>query len=75
MALRTQLDRNWDALMALCEQERSLREHAQHPKVLRHVSSAIEYLAADMGFSAAKIRSRDFRAKKQRGLIVAVDQS
>ena len=62
-------------MMALCEQERTLREHAQHPKVLRHVASAVDLLAAEMGFSAAKIRTRDFRAKKQRGLIVAIDQS
>jgi hypothetical protein len=73
LPLRTELDSNWRALMALCAQERELAEQGHHPKVLRLVRSQIEHLARDMGFSALKIQTRDFRARKLAGRIVAID--
>jgi hypothetical protein len=71
--IRSELDRNWDALMALCEQEREFTERGEHPKVLRHIKRGLDQLAADMGFSPTKIRTRDFRARKQGGRIVGLD--
>ena len=59
--------------MALCVQERELRDDGRHPKLLRHISSAIDALAREMGFTPAKIRTRDFRAKRDGGRIVAID--
>jgi hypothetical protein len=73
MPLKTKLDQNWHALMALCVQERELREQGRHPKLLRHVSAAIDTLAGEMGFPPAKIRTRDFRARKDGDRIVAID--
>jgi hypothetical protein len=75
VALRRQLDRDWDALMALCAQERELTESGAHPKVLSHVTRQLQEHAAAMGFSRAKIVTRDFRARKESGRIVAIDRS
>lgn len=73
--VQKQLDRDWEALMALCAQERELTESGEHPKVLRHVKGQLEEHAAAMGFSRAKIVTRDFRARKDGGRIVAIDKS
>ena len=61
----TNLDRQWQQLMALCGSESKLRSAGDHPRLVRHVASEIEQLAAEMGFSPHRIASRDFRAERE----------
>ena len=71
----TQLDANWSTLMSLCAKERELQQDKNHPRLLRLVSEQIDQLARDMGFSPNKIRTRDFRARKDGERIVWIDKS
>ena len=68
----TPLDRQWQQLMALCASEASLREKGDHARLLKHVGSEIDHLAADMGFSAKLIATREFRAERAGGHIVRI---
>jgi hypothetical protein len=68
----TSLDKQWQQLMALCESESKLRSSGDHPRLVRHVASEIEQLAAGMGFSSRRIASRDFRAERAGGHIVRI---
>jgi hypothetical protein len=72
MAKITPLDRHWQQLMALCETESKLRQDGGHPRLLKHVESEIETFAAQMGFDARRIASRDFRAHRDGGHIVEI---
>jgi hypothetical protein len=58
------LNRNWQELMFLCNKEEEYVREATHPKLLAHIRRQIEHLAADMGFSPAQIKSRQFRAER-----------
>jgi hypothetical protein len=58
--------------MALCDTECSLRRDGSHPRLIRLVSSDIDTLAGEMGFSARTIANREFRAHKQGGHIVGI---
>ena len=68
----TQLDKQWQRLMSLCESELRLRREGGHPRLLKLVDSDIRELAAEMGFSARRIASRDFRAERRGDHIVAI---
>ena len=68
----TNLDKQWQQLMALCESESKLRTDGNHPRLVRHVASEIEQLATGMGFSPRSIASRDFRAEREGGHIVRI---
>jgi hypothetical protein len=68
----TPLDVQWQQLMALCESEVSLRARGHHERLLRLVASDIERLASDMGFSARRIATREFRAERDSGHIVRI---
>ena len=68
----TRLDVQWQQLMALCESETSLRAKGDHARLLKHVASEIDYLAAEMGFSARLITTREFRAERAGGHIVRI---
>ncbi len=68
----TALDKQWEQLMALCENESKFRTEGAHPRLLKLVVSSIENLAADMGFSPRRIASRDFRAQRERDRIVGI---
>jgi hypothetical protein len=68
----TALDRQWASLMALCESEASLKTAGPHPKLLKLVGVAIREVAEKMGFSERQIRTREFRAERERGHIVRV---
>ncbi len=72
----TPLDRQWTELMSLCETEARCRETGKHPRLLRLLADEIERLARHMGFEAAQIQTREFRAERQGGHIVglATDQ-
>ena len=71
MAHATSLDKQWDALMALCQQEAQLQAE-NHPKLLRFVSGQIDALAREMGFSDKRIEKREFRAQRRGRHIVQV---
>jgi hypothetical protein len=60
----TDLDKNWHELMFLCNKEEAYGRDPAHPKLLAHIRSEIERLAAEMGFSAVQIRTRQFRAER-----------
>lgn len=68
----TALDRQWQQLMALCENESKLREDGGHPRLLRHVSSEIDRLAGEMGFKPRQIVDREFRAHRKGDHILAI---
>lgn len=68
----TPLDRQWQQLMALCESEVSLRAKGHQSRLLNLVASDIERLALEMGFSARRIATREFRAERAHGHIVRI---
>jgi hypothetical protein len=68
----TPLDKQWQQLMALCENESKFRNEGAHPRLLKLIVSDIENLASDMGFSPRRIASRDFRAQRERDRIVGI---
>jgi hypothetical protein len=68
----TRLDLQWQQLMALCESEVSLRAKGRSARLLRLVAADIERIAGDMGFSARKIKTREFRAERADGHIVRI---
>jgi hypothetical protein len=68
----TRLDVQWQQLMALCQSEASLRAKGHHARLLKLVAADIERLAGEMGFSARKIATREFRAERADGHIVRI---
>lgn len=68
----TQLDKQWQRLMSLCEDEQRLRREGGHPRLLKLVDADIKELATEMGFSARRTASRDFRAERRGDHIVAI---
>jgi hypothetical protein len=68
----TQLDRQWEELMSLCKREEDMRAEGTHPKLLKVVSRGIDDLAAQMGFSARRTRTREFRSEKSDGHIIGI---
>ena len=68
----TRLDKQWQQLMAWCESESTLRSKGGHARLLKLLSSDIEQLASEMGFSPRRIASRDFRAKREGAHIVGI---
>jgi hypothetical protein len=68
----TNLDRQWQQLMALCASESKLRDAGDHPRLVRHVAAEIDQLATEMGFTPRRIASRDFRAEREGGHIVRI---
>jgi hypothetical protein len=58
------LDKNWQELMFLCNKEDEFARNAAHPRLLAHIRSEIERLATEMGFTDAQIRLRQFRAER-----------
>jgi hypothetical protein len=68
----TTLDTQWQRLMDLCEKEVQFRREGGHPRLLKLLASDITQLAAEMGFSASRIATRDFRAERQGNHIVGI---
>ena len=60
----TPLDKQWQQLMWLCESESKFRSKGNHPRLLNLVTSEIAQLATQMGFSAERIATREFRAER-----------
>lgn len=70
----TPLDKQWQQLMALCESESKLRDQGTYPRLLKFVSAEIDTLAAQIGFSPRLIATRDFRARRDGGHIIAIQK-
>ena len=68
----TILDKQWQRLMTLCESESTFRSKGGYSKLLKLLASDIEQLGSEMGFSARRIASRDFRAKREGDHIVGI---
>ena len=68
----TNLDKQWQQLMALCDTETKLRSEGGHDRLLRLIASDIEQLAGEMGFSHHSVSSRDFRAERDGAHIMKV---
>ena len=60
----TDLDKDWQELMFLCTKETEYMREERHPKVLELVRRQIESIAGRIGFSAAQIERRQFRAER-----------
>ena len=50
--------------MSLCESEVRFTRHGGHARLLKVIGDRISELAAEMGFSASRIATRDFRAER-----------
>jgi hypothetical protein len=72
MPKSTPLDSQWSSLMALCESEAQLKREGHHPRLLKLVADGIRELAVKMGFNERQIRTREFRAERDRGHIVRI---
>jgi len=68
----TGLDKQWQQLMTLCESESKMRNDGHHPRLLKLLDADIAELAAQMGFDARRIASREFRAQRDGDHIVAI---
>ncbi len=68
----TILEKQWQQLMTLCESESTFRSKGGHSRLLKLLASDIERLAGEMGFSARRIASRDFRARREGDHIVGI---
>jgi len=71
MARLTELDKQWQELMALCDTEAKY-ERENHPKLLKLVARRIDDLAASMGFGRRQIQTREFRALRKDEHIVKI---
>ena len=50
--------------MSLCESEARYTREGRHPRVLKIIVARIGELAGEMGFSARRIATREFRAER-----------
>jgi hypothetical protein len=66
----TNLDRQWEELIALCAKEQEFTREHRHPKLLMFLSSQINQLARQLGFREHQIQRREFRAVKEDGHVV-----
>ena len=72
MAKLTRLDKQWQELMFLCEQESNYQQENNHPRLLKLVAAHIDELAGQMGFGHRQTRSREFRAVRDGEHIVDI---
>lgn len=68
----TGLDKQWQQLMMLCENESKMQKEGSHPRLLKLLASDIEALGTELGFDARRIASREFRAQRDGDHIVAM---
>jgi hypothetical protein len=72
MTRRSQLEKQWDELMLLCQREKEYRTEQTHRVLLKVLVQRIDELAREMGFNEVQIQSRNFRAEKTDGRITSV---
>jgi hypothetical protein len=71
-ARNTDLDKQWEQLMLLCDKESEYEKESRHPKVRALLGREIESLAAEMGFSPRQIEKRQFRAERDGRHIIRI---
>ena len=69
---RTELERQWDELMLLCDREKEYLAAQTHRVLVKVVTRRIDELACQMGFSEAQVRERNFRAERIDGRITSI---
>ena len=69
---RTDLERDWDELMFLCQREKEYLTEQTHRVLVKVLTRRIDELARQMGFSEAQIQGRNFRAEKSEGRITSI---
>jgi hypothetical protein len=69
---RTELERQWDELMLLCQKEKEYLTEQTHRVLVKVLTRRIDELARQMGFSGAQIQGRNFRAEKTDGRITSI---
>ena len=69
---RTEVERQWDELMFLCQREKEYLTEQTHRVLVKVLTRRIDDLARQMGFSEAQSQGRDFRAEKTDGRITAI---
>jgi hypothetical protein len=69
---RTELEKQWDELMFLCQREKEYLTEQTHRVLVKVLTRRIDDLARQMGFSDAQILGRNFRAEKTEGRISAI---
>jgi 4'-phosphopantetheinyl transferase EntD len=72
MPRSTELDRQWQDLMSMCAKESDYKASQRHPKLLRFITEQINQLAAQMGFSARQIKTREFRSEKDGERVIRI---
>jgi hypothetical protein len=72
MAKITGLDKQWQQLMTLCENESKMQKEGNHPRLLKLLASDIDALGTELGFDAGRIARREFRAHRDGAHIVAI---
>jgi hypothetical protein len=72
MSKITSLDKQWQHLMSLCESEARFRKQGGHARLLKLLAADIERLATELGFSAERIATREFRAVRDGDHIVGI---
>ena len=70
--LWSELDLKWQHLMALCAKEKELLASRAHPRLARFITNELEQLASEMGFAAALIERREFRAVREGRHIIRI---
>jgi hypothetical protein len=69
---RTELEKQWDELMFLCQREKEYLAEQTHRVLVKVLTRRIDELARQMGFSEIQIQSRNFRAEKSDGRIASI---
>ena len=72
MARQTELERQWNELMLLCQKEKEYLTDRTHRVLLKVLAVRIDELAGQMGFSEPQIQGRNFRAEKTDGRITSI---
>ena len=69
---RTELERQWDDLMFLCQREKEYLAEQTHRVLVKVLTHRIDELARQTGFNEAQIQNRNFRAEKSEGRITSI---
>lgn len=72
MLRQTTLEKQWDELMNLCAREKEYLAQGTHKSLVKILAARIQELAEQMGFSAAQIPGRNFRAEKSDGRVTRI---
>ena len=69
---RTDLEKQWDELMFLCQREKEYLTEQTHRVLVKVLTKRIDELSRQMGFSEKQIQGRNFRADRTDGRITTI---